>query len=239
MKELTKDQKIRYARNISVESVGMEGQRRLLEGSVFVLGCGALGSIVASYLAGAGVGHITIADYDTVDVSNLQRQIQYSEKDAGMSKARILSKRLRAINSDIEVETVETLVTREKAKELFAGHDFIVDASDNPDTKYMIDCVCGELGLPYCMGGVLGFGGQVMTHVPGSARYSDIFPEGAVSGFTPCSIGGVLGPVAGIIGSIQALEAIKFITGTGRLLTDRLIMVDGADLKITELEVCR
>lgn len=237
MKELTKEQKIRYARNISVSGIGVEGQQRLLQSSVFVLGCGALGSVVSSYLAGAGIGRIVIADYDTIDISNLQRQIQYREHDAGKPKATILAERLRAINSDIEIETVETLITPARAGDLFADNDFIVDASDNPDTKYLIDQVCDELDLPYCMAGVLGFNGQIMTHVPGTARYSDFFPESAGAGFTPCSIGGVLGPVAGIIGSIQALEAIKYITGADRLLTNRLLIVDGADMSFSSVSI--
>lgn len=237
MKELTKEQKVRYARNISVKGIGVGGQQRLLESSVFVLGCGALGSVVTSYLAGAGVGRIVIADYDTIDISNLQRQIQYREHDAGNPKATVLAERLRAINSDIEIEAVEALITPALAKELFADNDFIVDASDNPDTKYLIDHVCEELGLPYCIAGVLGFNGQIMTHVPGTARYSDFFPESAGVGFTPCSIGGVLGPVAGIVGSIQALEAIKYITGADGLLVNRLLMVDGADMSFGSVNI--
>lgn len=236
-RELSKEQRARYARNISVESIGEEGQLKLLGSSVFILGCGALGSVVASYLAGAGVGRLTIADYDTIDITNLQRQTHYSEAEAGMSKAAVLASRLRALNSGITIETVDALVTEGKALELFKGHDFIIDASDNPDTKYMIDSVCASLSLPYSIAGVLGTGGQVMTHTEGTARYRDFFPDSAGSGFTPCSIGGVIGPVAGIIGSIQALEAIKFLTDAGQLLTDRLLLVDGAGLHFTEISL--
>ena len=237
MQELSKEQRLRYARNISVDSIGEEGQRKLLASSVFILGCGALGSVVATYLAGAGIGRLTIADYDTIDITNLQRQTHYSEADAGKSKAAVLASHLRDLNSGITVETVETLVTEAKACELFKGHNFIIDASDNPDTKYMIDSVCESLSLPYCIAGVLGFGGQVMTHTEGTARYRDFFPDSAGAGFTPCSIGGVVGPVVGIVGSIQALEAIKYLTGSGRLLTDRLLLIDGAGLHFTEINL--
>ena len=238
MTVLTPEQRRRYARNISVEAVGQEGQRRLLDATVFVLGCGALGSVVASYLAGAGVGRLVIADFDTIDVSNLQRQTHYCEAEAGQSKVETLATRLRALNSEIEIQTVNRLITPALARELFADSDFIVDASDNPDTKYMIDSVCGDLGKPYVIAGVLGLGGQVMTHVEGTARYCDFFPESAGStGYTPCSIGGIIGPVAGIIGSIQALEAIKYLTGAGELLTNRLLIIDGEPLRFTQFQI--
>lgn len=237
MTTLSKEQRLRYARNISVDSIGTEGQQKLLDASVFILGCGALGSVVATYLAGAGTGHITIADFDTIDITNLQRQTHYFESDAGKPKAAILSSRLRQLNSEITVTAIETLVTSSEAANLFKGHDFIIDASDNPDTKYLIDDICTSLSLPYCIAGVLGFGGQIMTHTAGTARYRDFFPDSAGTGFTPCSIGGVIGPVAGIIGSIQALEAIKYITGTGQLLTDRMLLINGADLHFTEISL--
>lgn len=227
----------RYSRNISVEGFGEEGQRRLLESSVLVLGCGALGSVVAAYLAGAGIGHLTLVDFDTIDITNLQRQILYTEPEAGAYKATTLADRLTRLNSSIKIDAIREFVTPAKARELFKGHDFIVDASDNPDTKYMIDDACHELGLPYTIAGVLGMNGQIMTHVPGSARYCDFFPESAGAGYTPCSIGGILGPLPGIIGSIQALEAIKYLSHTGTLLTDRILIVDGRDLHFNEVRL--
>lgn len=236
-KRLSREQRVRYSRNISVEGIGEEGQLQLLGARVFVLGCGALGSVAAAYLAGAGVGHITIADFDTVDISNLQRQLTFSEQDAGRKKASALEARLRQINSEVEIDSVDTLITPAKAEELFSRCDFILDASDNPDTKYMTDSVCRRLGLPYSIAGVLGLRGQVMTHVKGTAGYSDFFPESAGAGYTPCSIGGVLGPLTGIIGSIQALECIKYITKTGSLLTDRLLLIDGRNMKFSEITI--
>ncbi len=237
MTPLTPEQRLRYARNISVASIGQQGQRRLLDSTVFLLGCGALGSVVGSYLAGAGVGRLIVADFDTIDITNLQRQVHYREADAGLPKAETLAARLRALNASIVVEPVNQLITPDAARRLFADCDFIVDASDNPDTKYMIDSVCSELHKPYSIAGVLGLGGQVMTHVEGSSRYCDFFPDSAGAGFTPCSIGGIIGPVAGIIGSLQALEAIKFLTGAGELLTDRLLVFDGETLRFSEFSI--
>lgn len=234
---LSPEQRLRYARNISVPEIGIEGQQRLLASTVFVLGCGALGSVVATYLAGAGVGHLIIADFDTIDISNLQRQTHYDESQAGLSKADTLADRLRRLNSTVKVEAVNKLITPTLARQIFPQCDFIVDASDNPDTKYMIDAICCELSKPYSIAGVLGLNGQVMTHTPGTARYADFFPESAGSAFTPCSIGGIIGPVAGIIASIQALETIKYLTDTGSLLTDRLLLLDASTLRFTTLTI--
>lgn len=235
-KNLSNEERIRYARTMAVDGIGEEGQKKLLASSVFVLGSGALGSVAAAYLAGAGVGRITVADFDTVDISNLQRQILYREEDAGIPKAELLAGRLRGINSSIEVTAVGGLIGENAARRLFAAHDFIIDASDNPDTKYMTDRLCAEVGRPYSLAGVLGFRAQIMTCIPGRARYSDLFPVSAGSGYTPCSIGGVVGPLPGIVGSIQALEAIKYFTGAGELLTDRLLVVDTATMSFTTLD---
>lgn len=235
--QLSADQRRRYARNISVDSIGVEGQSRLLRARVFVLGCGALGSVVATYLAGAGVGRIILADFDTIDISNLQRQTHYCESEAGLSKVAVLARKLRELNSTIEVDEVEKLITPDRARLLFADCDFIVDASDNPDTKYMVDSVCAELRKPYSVAGVLGLRGQVMTHVEGTARYCDFFPESAGAGYTPCSVGGIVGPVAGVIASVQALEAIKYIAGAGSLLTDSLLTFDGATMQFARFQL--
>lgn len=235
--KIGQEARIRYGRNMSVDGIGEEGQLRLLGSRVLILGSGALGSVVGAYLAGAGIGRLTLADFDTIDISNLQRQFLFRESDAGKSKAIQLAARLRELNSSIEVVTAEVFVDTQHARDLFSGHDFVVDASDNPDTKYMVDEVCCELGLPYTLGGVQGLRGQLMTHVSGSARYRDFFGESAGAGYTPCSVGGVVGPLPGIIGSMQALEVIKYITGCGRLLTDRLLAFDGRTMQFTQLEI--
>ena len=234
---MNKEERLRYSRNISVDGIGAAGQERLMAASVCIIGCGALGSVAAAYLAGAGVGRITLADFDNVDISNLQRQLTFSEADCGQPKARVLADRLAQINSGVEVNIIDTLVTAATIDTLVSGHDLVIDASDNPDTKYIIDDACARANIACTIAGVLGTNGQVMTCAPGTARYRDFFPESAGAGYTPCSIGGVLGPVPGIIGSIQALEAIKSITGCGHLLTDRMLMFDGREMRFTQISM--
>lgn len=227
----------RYIRIESVPDIGNSGIEKLHKGKVFVLGCGALGSLCAMYLAGSGVGHITIADFDNIDISNLQRQLFFSENNLGMSKGGILRERMNSLNSEVKVSHLSELITEAKARKIFPNFDFIIDGSDNPSTKYMTSRVCEELGIPYCIGGVREFSGQVTTWEPGKIRYSDIFGEEIpCSGFTPCSTGGIIGPAAGVAASIQASEAIKFLTGAGNLLTDRLLTFDLAKPSMSVLE---
>lgn len=216
----------RYARNISVECIGEKGQKKLLESKVLIVGCGALGSVTAMYLAGAGVGNITIADFDTIDISNLQRQVFYRESDCGKSKARTLAKQMKELNSEIEVETLEVLINETMARHIFNNFDFIIDATDNPASKFIVDRVCEELSMPCCIGGVSGFNGQVSTMLPGSIRYRTLFDNDIDSGVLPCSLNGVVGPSAGIVASIQASEAIKHLTGCGETLMNKLLVFD-------------
>lgn len=236
--ELTPDQRRRYSRTIMLEGMGREAQQRLLDASVFIVGAGALGSVVAMYLASSGVGHITVADFDTIDISNLQRQLSYVTTDIGKPKVRVLAERIAAINPDVSVNIHEGMLTRKLINDALTGHDFVIEGSDNPATKYMVAEACENLGLPYCLGGVSQYLGQVMTHVPGTASYADIFPEAAdEGGYTPCSIGGVLGPLPGVIGSIQACEAVKYIAGTGQLLTDALLTVDALTMRFSRYDL--
>lgn len=218
----------RYSRTEALPEIGPDGQRRISAGSVLVIGCGALGSAAASYLAGAGVGRLGLVDFDTVDISNLQRQVAYTEEDAGKPKCIRLADRLRRLNAEILIQPVEALATRDNISSLTDGYDFVVEGSDNPSTKMLVAAACDEAGISYCIGGVAGFSGQVMTHTPGTTRYSDIFPEapGQRGAFTPCSAGGVLGPAAAVVASVQAAEALKYLSGAGSLLTDRLLTID-------------
>lgn len=230
--------KIRYARQRALPGIGAEGQKRLTEGSVAVVGCGALGSLCAMYLAGAGIGRIAIFDFDTIDISNLQRQLFFSTEEAGLSKAVILEKRMRALNPGIEVVRHECLINASNAAELLEGYDFIVEATDNPATKYLIDEISEQLSIGCCIGGVREFSGQVTTCMPGGTRYSDIFPERPdAGGFTPCGLGGVLGPAAGTVASIQASEAIKHISGCGSLLDSRILTFDLLDDTVSVLDI--
>lgn len=231
----------RYSRNIKV--IGSEGQRRLSEANVFVIGCGALGGEVAMLLTGAGIGHIAIADYDTIDISNLQRQLFFTEKEAGSPKAEILAGRMRELNSDIEVTCIRECISRKNAATLLKGYDFIIDATDNPATKYMIDDICLQLGLPACIGGVTGWRGQVISvrggseENPDSLRFRDFFPRPDEEAHVlPCMIEGVLGPVAALIASVQASEAIKYFTGKGKMLFDRVFSINLENMDSTILK---
>lgn len=214
---------IRYARQIAIAEIGAEGQSRLKGSKIFVIGCGALGSMVAMQLAAAGVGEIHIADFDTIDVSNLQRQLFFTAAQCGESKSKVLAERMKDLNPEVRVIEHREMVTETKAAVHFAGCDFIIDGSDNPETKYMTERVCTSLDKSYCLAGVSGFSGQVMSCIPGSTRFGEIVPEGAGGGLLPCSIAGVIGPAAAIAASVQASEAIKYITGAGELLTDSLL----------------
>lgn len=218
---------IRYSRLEYLPEIGKTGVEMLNAGRVLIIGCGALGSLCTMYLAASGTGCIAISDFDTIDISNLQRQLFYTESELGKSKCETLAERIRAINSEIEVITLPFLMTREKAHEYFPGYDFVIDGSDNPATKLMTASVCEEMGIPYCIGGVKEYGGQVMTWIPGHTGYTELFGEvGTCNGLTPCSAGGVFGPAAGIVASMQAAEAIKYISKAGQLLTDRLYVFD-------------
>lgn len=216
----------RYARLEALPDIGREGLVALRSAKVLVIGCGALGSMAAMYLAASGIGTVGIADFDTIDLSNLQRQLFFEEGNVGQPKVRVLSERMLALNSEVEVMVHPELVTRDRALSLFPAYDFVIDGSDNPATKVLTDAVSLETGVACCIGGVRGFVGQVMSCAPGHTRYSDVFGEAPCSGLLPCSVAGVLGPAAGVVASVQAAEAIKHAAGAGDMLYDRLFTVD-------------
>lgn len=230
---MDREDKIRYARMLALPQIGEEGMRRLREGRVALLGCGALGSVCGMYLAGAGVGNIRIADFDTIDVSNLQRQLFYSSAEVGKRKSETLARRMRDLNPGCEVECFDRLITEKGAADYFSECDFVIDATDNSSSKFMTDRICHELGIPYCIGGVAGFNGQVMSWSKGHVRYSEIFtPAGnSCGGVAPCSSGGVLGPAAGVVACVQSSEAIKHLTGAGEMLYDKLFLIDLLTMK--------
>lgn len=224
----------RYTRNIGVAAIGEEGQRRLRSGRVFVLGCGALGSVVAAYLTGAGVGSLTIADFDTISLSNLQRQVFYRTDQCGQSKLHTLAAHLRALNPEVDLHTVERRVECADLEALLDGVDLMVDASDNPQTKYMTDSVCRRLGVPYVLGGVSGMQGQVLTWLPGYPGYSDFFPDGDMAAGAPK---GVLGPTPGTVASVQCAEALKYLAGIREgLLSGRLLLIDLLSMRFNEIK---
>lgn len=233
---LTSDQKRRYSRNIMLEEIGQEGQKKLLDSKIAIVGSGALGSIASLYLAGSGVGTISIADFDTIDISNLQRQVAFHEEDTGLKKVLAIAERLRKINSEITVIPVDAFLSKKNIESFIAPYDMVIEGSDNPDTKYLVSDCCELLGKPYCLAGVSQFTGQIMSWSPGYKGYRDIFPEASGEGeFMPCSIGGVCGPFTGVIGSMQAVEALKILLGIGEPLYDRMLMIDALSLKIREI----
>lgn len=226
----------RYSRQQQLPEIGTAGQQLLGAARVLVVGCGALGSPAAMYLAGAGVGSLVIADFDTVDITNLHRQVFYTQADAGKSKSLLLGRSIAALNSEVRVRVIEEFVRSESMAELAAQADVVVEATDNPDSKVMVSDACLRLGKPCVLGGVDGWQGQVLTCLPGTPYYREVFGSDTSSGFTPCRLGGVAGPLPGIVASIQALEVIKIITGntSGR---GRLILLNGLTMHFSTLDL--
>lgn len=213
--------------------VGSEGQKRLKKSKVLIVGAGGLGSPAAMYLAGAGVGTIGIMDGDTVSVSNLQRQIVHSMDSESANKAVSARQTLLRLNDSITVKAYPYHLTPDNAEEIIGEYDFVIDAADNFPTKFLINDACVLLKKPFCHGGILRFEGQVMTYVPGEYPcYRCIFEEVPADGQIPnCSQAGVIGAIGGIIGSIQAMEAIKYLLGIGELLTGKIYILDGLSMK--------
>lgn len=238
---LTVEQKERYARHLMLEGVGEEGQQKLLGGSVLVIGAGGLGSPALLYLTAAGVGRIGVADSDIVELSNLQRQILHNSKKVGRSKVDSAAEILSPINPDVELVPCRVRVTADNISALIKEYDFVIDATDNFESKFLINDACVAANRAYSHGGILRYSGQTMTIIPGvSSCYRCIFPEEPESeDAIACSKAGVLGVLPGIIGTLQATEAIKFLTGVGDLLAGRLLIYDSAAMKFREIAVRR
>ncbi|MCR5797244.1 MAG: molybdopterin-synthase adenylyltransferase MoeB [Eubacterium sp.] len=223
------DELIRYDRQIILPQIGSEGQLKLKNAKVLIVGAGGLGSPAALYLAGAGIGQIGIVDADNVSMTNLQRQIAFNETMLGENKAAAAKKVLERLNSKIKIVTYSEFLTPSNAERIISEYDFVVDGVDNFETKFLINDTCVLLKKPFTHAGILRFDGQVMTYVPGeSSCYRCIFEEIPDKGSVPnCSEAGVIGAMAGTIGSIQALEVIKYFTGAGELLTNKMLVFDG------------
>ena len=239
MPQLTNDEIKRYSRHLIMPEVGVEGQRKLKAGSVLCIGAGGLGSPAAMYLAAAGVGTIGIVDFDVVDFSNLQRQIIHGTPDVGRSKLASAKDRLTAINPLITVNTYEEMLSSDNAMRLFAPYDIILDGTDNFPTRYLVNDACVLLGKPNAYGSIFRFEGQASVFATkGGPCYRCLYPEPPPPGLVPsCAEGGVLGVLPGVIGVIQATEAIKLITGIGEPLVGRFLIYDALRMRFRELKL--
>jgi adenylyltransferase/sulfurtransferase len=237
--ELTNEEIKRYSRHLIMPEVGMDGQRRLKAGSVLCIGAGGLGSPAAMYLAAAGVGKIGIVDFDVVDYSNLQRQIIHGTSSIGRSKLASAKDRLLDINPHIEVETFEEALSSENALRLFAPYDVILDGTDNFPTRYLTNDACVILGKPNAYGSIFRFEGQASVFATKDGPcYRCLYPEPPPPGLVPsCAEGGVLGVLPGVIGVIQATEAIKLLTGIGEPLIGRFLIYDALRMRFRELKL--
>ncbi|UFS69168.1 molybdopterin-synthase adenylyltransferase MoeB [Geomonas sp. RF6] len=237
--KLTEDQITRYSRHILLKEVGGKGQRKLLNGKVLIIGAGGLGAPIALYLAAAGVGQIGIADADEVDLSNLQRQVIHFTPDVGKAKVLSAKEKMLAINPDLNVKTYQEWVSAANIREMIEEYDFVIDGTDNFAAKFLINDACVLAGKPYSHGGILQFDGQTMTVKPGeSACYRCIFPDPPPKEAIPtCSQAGVIGVLPGVLGTLQATEAIKFLLGAGDLLTGRLLTYSALRMRFREIPV--
>ncbi len=234
---LTEQQIERYSRHIILKEVGGKGQKKLLDGKVMVIGAGGLGAPIALYLAAAGVGTIGIADADVVDLSNLQRQVIHFTPDVGKPKVESAREKMEAMNPDVTVRTYQEWISAANIARIIADYDFVIDGTDNFAAKFLINDACVLAGKPYSHGGILQFDGQTMTVKPGeSPCYRCIFPEPPPKEVIPtCSRAGVIGVLPGVLGTIQATEAIKFLLGAGELLTDRLLTYNALRMRFREV----
>ncbi|RQG89035.1 molybdopterin-synthase adenylyltransferase MoeB [Natrarchaeobius halalkaliphilus] len=239
----------RYSRHVIMDEIGPEGQKRLLEGSVLVVGAGGLGSPAIQYLAAAGIGRLGLVDDDVVERSNLQRQIVHSDDDVGRPKVESAADYVAALNPDVDVDTDETRLTPDTVADLVAGYDVVLDASDNFATRYLLNDHCVLTGTALSHGAIYRFEGQVTTFTndrddhadeEGSDRpcYRCLFPEAPEPGTVPdCATTGVLGVLPGTVGCIQATEVVKYLLESGELLEGRLLMYDAMDMSFETVDI--
>ena len=235
---LTENQIERYSRHIILQEVGPEGQEKINNAKVLVAGVGGLGSPVALYLAAAGTGTIGLADNDVVDMTNLQRQVIHFTPDLNKHKVESAADKINALNPDVDIRMHKGFLNPENISDIISGYDFIIDGTDNFPSKFLINDACVLNGKAFSHGGILRFEGQTMTYTPGNTCYRCVFgyapPKNAVPS---CSQAGVLGSIAGILGTIQATEAIKYIIGKGKLLTNRMLTFNAFDMEFGEVSL--
>ena len=226
----------RYSRHIIMDEVGPEGQKRLLDARVLVVGAGGLGAPVIQYLAAAGVGTLGIVDDDVVERSNLQRQVIHHDADVGRPKVDSAAAFVEGLNPDVDVETYETRLEKSNIEDVVPGYDLVVDASDNFPTRYLLNDFCRLREIPIAHGAIYKFEGQLTTLVPGGPCYRCLFPEAPEPGTVPdCATTGVLGVLPGTVGCIQATEAVKLILDAGDLLTGQLLFYDAMELSFEKV----
>ena len=237
MFDFTEEELNRYSRHILLKDVGVEGQEKIRQGKVLIIGAGGLGAPVALYLAAAGVGTIGIVDGDVVDLSNLQRQVIHFTWDVGTPKVESAKAKMLAINPNVKVNTHREFLMADNALDIISDYDFIVDGTDNFPVKFLINDVCVMAGKPFSHGGILRFEGQTFTHLPGTACYRCLFRTPPPANAVPtCSQAGVLGAIAGMLGTIQAAETLKYLTGVGELLTDRLLTFNAKTMDFRKIK---
>lgn len=236
---LTNEQLERYSRHIILKEVGAKGQKKLLNAKILIIGAGGLGAPAAMYLAAAGVGTIGIADADEVDLSNLQRQIIHSTEDVGKAKVKSAKETMNQLNPDVTVNTYRTFVTSENILELVKDYDFVIDGTDNFPAKFLINDACVMAKKPFSHAGIIRFKGQLMTYVPGEGPcYRCVFRDPPPKDAVPtCRQAGVIGAMGGVIGSLQAMEAVKYILGVGELLIGYLLTYDALKMEFRKVKL--
>jgi len=237
--DLSKDEIQRYSRHLIMPEVGMEGQKKLKASKILLIGTGGLGAPLGLYLAAAGIGRLGLVDFDTVDFSNLQRQVIHSTQDVGRPKLHSAREKLLAINPNVEVKTYETMLKSNNALDIIRDYDVVIDGTDNFPTRYLVNDSCVLLDKPNVYGSIFRFEGQASVfYAKDGPCYRCLYPEPPPPGLVPsCAEGGVLGILPGIIGLVQATEAIKLVLGKGRSLVGRLILYDALEMKFRELKL--
>lgn len=239
---MTDDELLRYSRHILLNEVGIEGQERILAAQVLIIGAGGLGSPVALYLGSAGVGHITVVDHDTVDLTNLQRQVAHTVDRVGSPKVQSIQAAIAQLNPGVQVTAVQRHADAALLNQLVAQADVVLDCCDNFTTRHAINAACVLHKKPLVSGAAIRFDGQLSVYDARDAQspcYACVFPPEVTFEETRCATMGVFAPLVGIIGTMQAAEALKLISGAGRPLTGRLLMLDGRAMEFTEVRISR
>ncbi|MGZ5201298.1 MAG: HesA/MoeB/ThiF family protein [Telluria sp.] len=236
------NQLLRYSRHILLDEIGIEGQQKLLDAHALVIGAGGLGSPAALYLASGGVGHITLVDDDAVDLTNLQRQVMHTTARVGRPKAMSGKEALLAINPDVEVTALCERVAGERLQALVRSATVVLDCSDNFATRHAVNRACFAAGVPLVSGAVIRFDGQLSVYDPRTQEspcYACLFPEDGKFEDAACSTMGVFAPLVGVVGAMQAAEAMKLVVGAGRSLAGRLLLLDGRSMEWTAIAIAR